>query len=179
MSSRRGFITAGWPARSIRRRRGSVFVFFIGSMIPMIMLAMMLAVDVTRIIDAQRQAAYVAENSAISATLQYSGQTTSIDTVAANREARRTAQVAFDRQVMKHAASPRFDQISFRQVRGADTATVTISYRINRLLVAQYFLGQDTERLQVSRSAQVCVADTDASRANTGGFCSRPRARLG
>jgi uncharacterized membrane protein len=162
-----------------RRARGATLLFFLGGMLPLIFLSMMLAADLTRIIDAQRQAAYVAENAAIAATLQYAGTTARIDTGAATRAARETAQASFDRGVMKHAAEPRIEGIRFATRSGTDTATVTVTYRIERLLVAQYFVGADDRRMAAARTAEVCVAESSAAQSVTRGFCSRPRARLG
>lgn len=154
-------------------------LFFIGAMLPMIILAVMFAADLTRIIDSQRQASYVAENAAVAGSLQYAGQTDRLDPAAARRAARDTANVSFSSFVMRHAADQRVERVTLGRSGGADTVAVTVSYRIESLIVARFFLGDENGRLAVTRTAQVCAAGSGAADATTGGFCSRPRARQG
>lgn len=159
-----------------KMRRGSTLLFFLGGMVPMIMLSMMLAVDLTRIVDASRQAGYVAENSAIAATLQYSGNSTRINQSAGAQAARSTAELAIGNGTLRHTRETRYEGVRFGRRSGVDTATVTISYEMDQLLIAQFFIGRNNDRYSVTRTAEVCIPDASSSRAATLGFCSRPRA---
>lgn len=160
---------SAWLARPARRRRGATILLFLLVLIPFAMLSMMMAADMTRLIDAQRQAGYVAAAAATAGSLQYSGATTRLDRGAAQTVAVQTARANFDAGALRHGIEPQVTaSATDRQV------TVTVTYRLDGLIIAQYFVGPDRARRGVTRVAEVCRPGETPVAA---GYCSRPRSR--
>lgn len=154
---------------AVTARRGATLLFFLLVMIPFAMLSMMLSADLTRLIDAQRQAGYVATNAASAGSLQYLGQSSSLARSQAQQVALQTARANFAAGAMPHARDPQAQVVV-----GSRQVDVTVSYQLDGLLIAQFFVGNDTDRRSVTRSAEVCLPGQTPT---AQGFCSRPRAR--
>jgi Flp pilus assembly protein TadG len=152
-----------------RRRRGATILLFLLVMIPFAMLSMMMAADMTRLIDAQRQAGYVAAAAATAGSLQYEGPSSQLNRRTAQTVAVQTAQANFNAGALRHGIEPQaVATATARQV------TVTVSYKLDGLIIAQYFVGPDQRLRGVTRVAEVChPGETPVA----GGYCSRPRAR--
>jgi Flp pilus assembly protein TadG len=144
-------------------------LLFLLVLIPFAMLSMMLAADVTRLIDAQRQAGYVAANAATAGSLQYAGATSRLDRSRAQTVATQTARANFAAGALRHGVEPQVTVTA-----GERQVSVTVSYRLDGLIVAQFFVGADEQRRSMTRVAEVCRPGETAV---AGGYCSRPRAR--
>jgi Flp pilus assembly protein TadG len=152
------------------RRRGATLLLFLLVMVPFAMLSMMLAADLTRLIDAQRQASNVAQAAATAGSLQYRDDTSRLDLNMARTVANATAEANFDAGALRYGVNPLSVTIpAERQV------SVTISYQLDGLIIGQFFLGQDQQRRSVTRVAEVCrPGETGVA----GGYCARPRTLL-
>ena len=150
-------------------RRGATILLFLLVLIPFAMLSMMLAADMTRLIDAQRQAGYVAAAAATAGSLQYRGVSSELARSEAQTVAVQTARASFAAGALRHGIEPQVvASATDRQV------TVTVTYRLDGLIIAQYFIGPDSRQRGVTRVAEVCrPGDTPVA----AGYCSRPRAR--
>lgn len=149
-----------------RRRRGVGFVWFLLVGMPVLLFAVAMAADMSRLYVASRQAGLVAEASAVAGAFEQTpGHATidpgraysaAMDTVVANRSAG-----AMSAGVMTGPA---------QVVSTSHSVTVTVNYRVDGLVVAQFF-GATPHALAATRTADVCVPGAYLP---TGGSCTRP-----
>jgi Flp pilus assembly protein TadG len=166
--------TSGASGRRRVSRRGATLIFFMLVMIPFSFFSLAMAADLTRVVDANRQASYVAINSAIAGSIQYQPRVAALATGAATTAARDTATTSFTNNVMRHAKEPQATVSIVSSGGRPRQVQVTVRYKIRQLLILQYFVGGNDAVFSVTRRAEICQSGASPT---TAGFCSRPRLR--
>ena len=172
------------------RHRGAVLLFFVIVCIPIIMIALMLAVDISRIYLAHRQVGNVAQAAALAGAWQLEpGTTTVSDTIAAREmtdlvkysTSQGSTSLASGVQMVGASSDGRLTtgvEHAAASAGGADRVTAVLSFEVPDLLfypvlVRLFGSSPQTVIFDASSSASVCIPGAEGSQ-NTGGVCAHP-----
>lgn len=145
------------------RSRGTALMVFVAIVLPLSGLAILMAIDITRLYLGAQEARAMARSAALAATQEIVDGTQQLDPDQAEREAHRV----IDGSVAGHTA-PHIVYDPLTSSVDADLASVTVRvrYQVPNLLVLDLF-GPFHPK-PASSVAEVCVPDGDR-------FCARPR----
>lgn len=156
-------------------KRGAVLLLFVMFAFPIIWFAGTLAVDVTHILIAQRQAAALAEAGAVAGATSWDNSGTvrldvakatsvALETVTLSKQYGAAAQVKLTNTTVSVSNSPT-----------SPTVEVTVSYNVDNLVflpVVDRLLNTRNVQGSVTRAANVCVPGANTH--TYSGICERP-----
>lgn len=163
------------------RRRGAAFLFFLLVALPLMTFGSVLAIDVTRMIVAAREASNVTEAAAVAGAQQFRPNYWSLDTARARQMAESSVDFstqpdvgAMNSEVNRRVAVVSRPNSSYE----GERVTVTVDYTVRGLVfmpLLSLLTSSDNDatsmEFSVTRSADVCIPGRYDP---TGGSCVRP-----
>jgi Flp pilus assembly protein TadG len=162
-----------------RGRRGVGIMWFALVSIPVLLFCAGLAVDLTRVVVAHREASNLASAAAVAGSYQFKPGKAELDPVKATAEAKRTwIQGRTTYNAARLLESGEKVTYTVNDAATARRVNVHVEYKVTGLVFLHFFTTQSQQTYHVDRSAFVCVpgvADPSDPSHDTDGFCTRPR----